>query len=216
MQDFFRFTELTYYLGSREREIRISGELKPGYVLVVKGPSGSGKSTLLKVMARLVKAQGGEIIYRDKNWYAYSPYAWRTCIQYVPQKPVMFRGNGRENLYKPFLLKGIREDRIFNEEKVREYLDIFSLPPQILEQEAITLSGGEAARLSFIRALLIEPSIILLDEPTAYLDQENRIKVLRFFSRWVKEEPGRGIVLISHQENDIEEFSDTSFISLGG
>lgn len=216
MERFFCFTELTYCLGSRERAVKVSGELKAGHILVVKGPSGSGKSTLLKVMARLVKAEEGEIIYRDKNWRVYSPYEWRVNIQYVPQRPVVFRGTVRENLEKPFMLNIMSKDKKFDEPKARKYLKDFALPEEILDQEAKTLSGGEAARISLIRALLVEPSIILLDEPTAYLDNDNRIRVLHFLNQWIKEEAGRGIVLVSHQESDIDELKNTSFIDIGG
>lgn len=214
MEDFFRFTDLTYYLGNKERMVKVSGELKPGDILVVKGPSGSGKSTLLKVMARLVKAESGEVIYKGENWYQYSPWDWRINVHYIPQKPVVFRGTVRENLLKPFRLSAVYKNKSFDEMKVKEYLDMFALKEEILEQEAKTLSGGEAARISIIRALLIEPSLLLLDEPTAYLDDENRIRVLHFLNRWVKDKPERGMILVSHQENDLDELASPGFLPI--
>lgn len=216
MKSFFRFENLTYCLGDSGRIVRVNGEVEPNRILAVKGPSGSGKSTLLKVMARLIKAEAGEVIYKDRSWHEFSPYEWRINIHYVPQKPVVFRGTAEENLLRPFALNVLGKMRTFDEIKMRRYMEAFALSETVLAQDARTLSGGEAARISLIRALMIEPSLLLLDEPTAYLDNENRGRIINFLNRWVKEETNRAIILVSHQESDLEELDNIDFLPLGG
>lgn len=216
MCGFFRFENLAYCLGDSGRIVKVSGKVEPNHILAVKGPSGSGKSTLLKVIARLIKAEAGEVIYKDRSWHEFSPYEWRINIHYVPQKPVVFKGTVEENLHRPFTLNMLEKIREFDEIKMKGYLDAFALPENILAQDARTLSGGEAARISLIRALMIEPSLLLLDEPTAYLDNENRGRIINFLKQWVKEEPNRAIILVSHQEADLEELDQVDFLYLGG
>jgi putative ABC transport system ATP-binding protein len=83
-----------------------------------------------------------------------------------------------------------------------------------LEQSAKTLSGGEAARMALIRALLLEPEVLLLDEPTAYLDEDNRQHLLTLLKYWVAEK-SRAIVMVSHNEQDLLVFPKHNSLFIG-
>ena len=73
----------------------------------------------------------------------------------------------------------------------------------MLDQEAKTMSGGEAARIALVRALIIEPEILLLDEPTAFLDQDSRHRVINLINEWVQENR-RAAIIVSHQEEELQ------------
>lgn len=199
------FNKLTRQINDAGRFFEASGAVNDGEVLSVQGPSGAGKSTLLRVLARLMAAHGGEVYSQGIPWKEIPPQEWRTRVQYVSQKPVVFEGSVEDNLKLPFTLKAINQKRKYQPELAWEYMRQLQLNDKFLQQPARSLSGGEAARVVLIRALLIEPEILLLDEPTAYLDEENRGRLADLLNQWLKE-PQRGIVLVSHSEQDLQAF----------
>ncbi|MGS0745191.1 ABC transporter ATP-binding protein [Syntrophomonas erecta subsp. sporosyntropha] len=213
MSGFFEFKNVSHQFGNQTILFKESGRLAPGEILAIKGPSGSGKSTLLRILARLIQPREGTVFYHGINWGSISPQEWRTKIHYVPQKPVIFDGNSEDNLRVPFQIKSsLNID--FPYDLAINYLEQLQLSQSVLSQEARTLSGGEASRLCLVRALLIDPEVLLLDEPTAYLDGDNRKAALRLLNTWVAEKSHRGIILVSHQEDDIDEFDKVSILSI--
>ena len=198
----FRFERIYSRFDTDDRYLEESGQVEAGNIMIVTGPSGSGKSTLLKILTRLLKPESGEVFWHDRSWHTYDPTEWRRGIQLVNQKPVVFPGMIKENFALPFSLKSQKGKAEFNIEQALYYMNKMGLSKQMLNQEARTLSGGEAARIALIRALLIEPEILLLDEPTAFLDNETRIMTLKTIDEWVKGQK-RAAIIVSHQEEDL-------------
>jgi len=195
MNCFFAFNNLYRQL-TDNRHIRASGSVEKRAILAITGASGSGKTTLLKMLARLIKPESGEIIYRGNSCYSIPPTEWRKKVHYVPQKPVVFDGTLEENFRIPFAINAVQNRTSFSLQKVLQYMQELQLPVNILSQEAHTISGGEAAKAALIRALLVEPEILLLDEPTAHLDAESRIRVLSLLNKWVGENLERAIIIV--------------------
>lgn len=207
------FTDLRrHFEGEQGRYVMESGSLAPGGILVLKGPSGTGKSTLLKTLARLLQAQGGQVYLQGRDWLNYSPSQWRVMVQYVPQKPVVFGGSLEDNLRRPFGLKSYLGKTHFEREQALVWLEKLSLPEHLLSQAAGTLSGGEAARMALIRAMLTSPQVLLLDEPTAYLDGDSRSRATELISEWVKTGEGRGVIMISHHDEDLASLPGVSIL----
>lgn len=208
----FSFNDISYSLGiERSRQIKVSGSVDCGGVLVVRGPSGSGKSTLLRILARLRPCEKGEAFLLKKSWLDIPGTCWRRKIHYQPQKPALFDGTVAANLAKPFetrILGGSKPD--FRQAK--EIMDELGLAPHLWEQDARTLSGGEAARLAFVRAILIDPVVLLLDEPTAGLDHKSRRAFYNVLGRWLAG-PDKAALLVSHN-NDYECLESVSFINI--
>lgn len=194
--------------------MQVSAELAEGSVLAVKGPSGAGKSTLLRMLARLIVSQQGRVFLKGRHWMEISPGEWRRRVHYVAQKPVLFPGSLEDNFHLPFTLAGLRNSISFSHERLDLYLDELGLSRSMLEQPAQTLSGGEAARAALIRALLIYPQVLLLDEPTAYLDDDSRRQVMAILKNWLNEDGERGIILVSHQEEDLSEMGPVSILNI--
>ncbi|MBO8137933.1 MAG: ATP-binding cassette domain-containing protein [Desulfotomaculum sp.] len=207
-----KLENLTYCLGEdTERLITVSGTVPEGSVLVIRGPSGAGKSTLLRVLARLKPCLNGRVLLKGKEWFDIPAAAWRTTVHYLPQSPVTFDGTAADNLAKPFTT-AIMKNKTPDWELVEKLVSELLLPPKILEQEAKTLSGGEAARMAFIRSLLVDPAVLLLDEPTAALDSKARQAFYKVLARWLKA-PGRAALLISHNE-DYEALENISYLDI--
>jgi lipoprotein-releasing system ATP-binding protein len=133
-------------------------ELRPGRLTAVVGPSGSGKSTLLSVVAGFRRPTAGEVL-RDgvdrAGWVLQNPagVSRRTVIDQVAQ-PYLYRGMGRTEAV-------VRADELLGRFKLNAVRD----------RQFRRLSGGEAQRLAFARGAASQPDVLLLDEPTAQLDQ---------------------------------------------
>lgn len=208
----FEFKDLEYCLGTKaDRCICASGSVNNGNVLVVRGPSGVGKSTLLRVLSRLQTYVKGEVWLKGESWLTVPGNHWRAQIHYFSQKPALFDGTVVENLARPFEL-GHMSGKKFEPQAAKRLMEQLLLPGDLWEQDARTLSGGETARLAFVRSLLIEPTILLLDEPTAALDSNARDAFYRVLSEWLKL-PGKGVLLVSHND-DYLGLPGISFLNL--
>lgn len=209
----FQFYDLTYTLGlNRTRQISVSGAVASGDTLVVKGHSGSGKTTLLRILARLQPCDSGKVYLEEKSWLQIPGTSWRALVHYLPQKPVLFDGTVGSNLAKPFETRRLA-NKGPNPDKAGVYMKQLLLAEDLWEQDAKTLSGGEAARLAFVRALLINPKVMLLDEPTAALDQDSRRAFHQTLSAWLEDTAGAA-VLVTHN-NDYTGLNRVSFLDIG-
>lgn len=214
MANLLEIDKILFSTGVRTRVVEASGCLQEGGVLNVCGPSGSGKTTLLRVLAKLKEARQGTVLYRGESWRNFSPAAWRRSIYYLAQKPVIFDGNVLHNLTRPYDLAVLKKAGLcLDRDRAAELMEKVLLSPELLDQDALTLSGGEAARMTLIRAMLVDPQIILMDEPLAALDQKSATAVLRLLNQWLEGREGRGIVLVSHV-GEISEMPRLSVINL--
>ena len=114
------------------------------------------------------------------------------------QKPVLIEGTVLSNLQRAFGFRGsntVRPDM----RVVAEELSSLLLPEKILDRDALTLSVGEAARVALVRAMLIRPQVLLLDELTAALDSNSRDAVISLLKTWL-DSHDRGIIGVTHDE----------------
>ncbi len=198
MPAFFEIDGISFVTGADSRQITVSATLPAGGALVVSGPSGSGKSTLLRILARLHACSTGEVRLNGIVWTGWPAISWRRQVQYLAQKPALFDGTVLDNLKKPFELAAVKKDLFFDPVAAERGMESLLLPAGLLHQEARTLSGGEAARVALLRALLLKPAVMLLDEPTAALDEKTRMAALAAVNEWLAGEAGRGVVIVSH------------------
>jgi len=174
-----------------------SGEVKANEILLLQGPSGAGKTTLLRALARLHPRESGSICLNEKPCEDVPPPRWRRSVHYVAPR-VLANATVLENIMYPFQFSIYKKETPPPRMTVALFLDELGLDEGILTQEARTLSGGEAARVALVRAILIEPVVLLLDEPAAPLDEKAKENLASFLSRWVADGE-RGILLVSHQ-----------------
>lgn len=167
---------------------------EPGCFYVIKGESGCGKTTLLKCMASLAEVDGGDIDYSFDG----SILELRRKVQYLPQMPVIFPGTVKENLLKPFSFKPY--DKLApGDEELSERLSSLFTQGVDLRKKAHKMSQGEKQRLALCRALMVEPEVLLCDEPTASLDEVSRKVVEEKVADFTRAK-GKTTIFISHHE----------------
>ncbi|BDG15325.1 ATP-binding cassette domain-containing protein [Thermus brockianus] len=169
-------------LSHRHGEFRLEVErleVCPGEILAVLGPSGSGKTTLLRLLAGLLRPDGGRV------------EGGRAA--YLPQTPPLLRRSVLENAAFGLRLRGVARREAWR--RAEALLARVGLAEKA-RQPAHRLSGGEAVRLALARTLLVEPEVLLLDEPTASLDPANAAQVEALLREAAQE--GRAVVLATH------------------
>jgi putative ABC transport system ATP-binding protein len=167
----------------------ISFSIEAGDRIGIIGPSGSGKSSLFRLLNLLMSPTQGEIFYENKPILDYTPMELRRNIGYVLQKPYLFGTTVKDNLLYPFQLCNQKPDLY----EINNYLTKVNLSENILEKKNTALSGGEQQRIALIRSLLIKPEIVLLDEITAALDEENTLLLEKLI---IDEQKARTITLL--------------------
>lgn len=164
-------------------------------ITCIVGPSGSGKSTLLRLLNSLSSPDHGEILFKNKSISSMDPLQLRRSVVMVSQAPVIFDGTIEDNLQ---IGRTFSEKEPASEEDMNYLLELFSLG-KLLDEEAEHLSGGEKQRLSWARAMLLDPEVFLLDEPTSALDEETARTVLLRFRDHVKEK-SKTVIMITHSQ----------------
>lgn len=147
--------------------------LESGEIVYIRGESGCGKSTFLKLLNRLLEPTEGGLEFHGSPYTEIDPTQLRKKLQFVPQLPFLFPVPILDNL------KMAATDATTGE--IEELMRGFNLPLDLLKSDGNRLSVGQAARLCVIRSLLLKPEVLLLDEPTAALDPDNREAFYRTF-----------------------------------
>lgn len=172
-------------------------ELEPG-VLALVGPNGAGKSTLMRILATVTKPTDGSVTWNGVD-IATSPDKLRMVLGYLPQDFGIYPNlNATEFLEYIAALKGL--DRREANNRIRELLqlvDLFAVRKQPLEG----YSGGMKQRLGIAQALLNDPQLLIVDEPTAGLDPEARVRFRNMLSDLASE---RIVILSTHIVSDAE------------
>jgi putative ABC transport system ATP-binding protein len=176
----------------------ISLELRAGERLAVAGPSGSGKTLLLRALAMLDPLDSGEIRWQKKTVRGDRVPGFRREVMYLHQRAAILEPTVEESLRRPFELRANR-GRQFDRQRIASMLQALGRGDSFLEKQARDLSGGETQIVALMRALQLEPCVLLLDEPTAALDPATAAAVEQLVDRWVAELPDRrALVWVSH------------------
>jgi ABC-type iron transport system FetAB ATPase subunit len=179
--------------GDREALHGFSLEVSSGERVLLSGPSGCGKSTVLRCVLGLAIPREGAVVLWGEPLNPRNVWRLRQHLAYVPQEPDLGRGTVRQVLEAPFAFRANEKLRE-NLEKIPHLLERFDLPEHLLEKEAATLSGGEKQRVALMAAILLERSLVLLDEASSALDQDNKQKV----AAWFREASGLTVLAVSH------------------
>lgn len=169
-------------------------EIYAGEILALVGPSGAGKSTLLRLLNFLEPPTSGQLLFQGRPFGQRQPMplALRRTVTTVFQRPLLLQRTVQANVRYGLGLRGLRQ----NAPQVSAALAAVGLQA-LAHHPARTLSGGEAQRVALARAMVIEPAVLLLDEPTANLDPYN-VKLIEATVLRLNREQGCTLVLVTH------------------
>jgi tungstate transport system ATP-binding protein len=187
-------------------------DIHKGEVLSLIGPSGSGKSTLLRLLNFLEYPTTGKIVFKGIAFESGKEMELeiRRQVTTVFQRPMLLDRSVWDNVVFGLRLRGHKDTR----ELPRAILDKVGLT-SLSHQRARTLSGGEAQRVALARAMIIQPDVLLLDEPTANLDPYN-VGLIENIIRHLNHEQGTTLVLVTHNVFQAKRLADRVVFLLDG
>ena len=181
----------------------INLEIGEGEFVVFVGPSGCGKSTLLRMIAGLETITRGELLIGGQRMNEVPPA--ERGIGMVFQSYALYPHlSVAENMSFGLKLAGVRRDEI--QHRVNQVAEVLQLA-HLLDRRPKALSGGQRQRVAIVRALLLEPKILLLDEPTSALDMSVQAEILNLLND-LKRDDGLTMVLVSHDPDVIDHMCD--------
>ena len=182
----------------------ITFNIRPGEKIALVGPSGSGKSTLINLLMRFYAVESGGIRVDDKNIAEYGLSDYRRNIGIVPQEVMLFGGTIRENIAygKP----GADEQDIIEAARKANALEFIESFPEKMDtlvgDRGVKLSGGQRQRIAIARAILKDPSILVLDEATSSLDAKSERLVQEALEKLME---NRTTLVIAHRLSTIRK-----------
>lgn len=184
-------------------------DIMPGEILGLVGPSGAGKSTLLRLLNFLEPPSAGQITFRNQTLDGDVPVDVRRQVTTVFQRPVLLQASVRSNVAYGLGLRGERSNGRVDEMLARVGLQDLANAP------ARKLSGGEMQRVALARALVINPAVLLLDEPTANLDPYN-VGLIEEIVAQNNRERRTTVVIVTHNVFQAKRLARRVGLLLGG
>ncbi len=182
----------------------ISFRVEKGEVLGLIGANGAGKSTTISMIATLNKPDSGNIYYEGQDIVRY-PWLMRSSLGYVPQEIALYPSlSGRDNLMFWGRANHVRGRRL--RKRVNEVADTIQITGKVLKRRVSSYSGGMKRRLNIGAALLHEPKLIIMDEPTVGLDVESRNQILDSVLQLKRQ--GVSIIYAGHYMEEMERICD--------
>ena len=190
------FSAVTAGYGGGDVLKELSLKVERGSLTCIVGPNGAGKSTVLRVISGLLKPRRGEVIFAGRSIGGHSPQdILRRGIAQIPQDHSLFTDmTVRENMELGGLLLKSRQ-RI--EKRLREIEELFPIVRERAKERAGNLSGGQQRQVEIARALMLDPKLVLVDEPSMSLDPKTVTQVFEALTRM--HQAGRQTILLVEQ-----------------
>ena len=180
------------------------------------GASGSGKTQLLRALAQLDPLDAGEILWRGGPLADAQVPAFRAEVVYHQQSPALGPGSVAEALHRPFEL-AVHRGKRFEESRALELFERLGRGGELLTTDVADLSGGERQIVALVRVLLLDPHVLLLDEPTASLDAAAQERAVELLGQWVREpRRERAYLWVTHDRELRRRVAERSVEVAGG
>jgi tungstate transport system ATP-binding protein len=199
----------------RAFKLQSSLAIKKGRRYAIIGPNGSGKSTLLRIMSLLELPDSGTVIYHNSGDELKNPFrdlSMRRKVVLLPTRASLFNDTLFNNVSYGLRVRGMGKKMM--RERIVEALEDVGLRGK-MEDHAHTLSSGEAQRLALARALILNPQVLFLDEPTASLDPASTKIVEERILTWTDKSAGI-CVIVTHNLFQARRLSDEVIFLYGG
>jgi branched-chain amino acid transport system ATP-binding protein len=213
MSNILEISDLNAGYGKSHILFDISLNIEKGVICAILGPNGSGKSTILKSIFGLTNIYSGSIIFKGMNITGMKPHKiTQLGIAYLPQVDSVYSNlSVKENL----IMAGYTLSKEEIEERIRNVCEIFPILKKYMGRRVMTLSGGERQILAMAMALMRQPSLIMLDEPTAHLAPRIAIQIFDKIKE-LNKDYGVTIILVEQNVRGALEISDKAYLLVSG
>lgn len=195
---------LTNLLGTHTLLQDISFEVAQGDRIAIVGPSGAGKTSLLRLLNRLSDSTQGRLFFENQEIRQIPVIQLRQQIVLVPQESKLLGMTVRQALEYPLVLRKVPQQTI--QQRLLSWTEKMHLPGDWLERTEVQLSLGQRQWVAIVRALMIQPKVLLLDEPTSALDAGRSHHLIHTLVALAQSQP-MTILMINHQLDLAKQFS---------
>ena len=216
MSNIYQLNNIGFYYGDTScvdfslSDVNI--EIKKSHLVAIVGPNGSGKTSLLNILAFLERPKVGVLIYNEKKLEKNNSEHFRKAVGYVQQSPYLLRGSVFKNLELGLKLKNTdKESRI---KKVNEIMQLLAIS-HLSDRSARSLSGGEAQKVAIGQVLVLEPDVLILDEPFTHLDKES-IHELEQLVLTLKNDLKKTVIFTTHDQIQAQWLADDIYSVING
>ncbi len=187
-------------------------DVQRGETLAVVGPNGAGKTTLLLTLAHLLRPARGEVKYDGKPIHEWEELEYRRKIAFVFQDPLLMDMSVEENVSLGLKFRGVdKSERHVHAMKWMKAMGVESLS----KRRAGQLSGGEAQRVSLARAFVLDPELLLMDEPFSAVDPQTRSQLLKDLSTLLSHDH-RTTIFVTHNLKEAAQMSHRVAVIIRG
>jgi tungstate transport system ATP-binding protein len=187
-------------------------DISRGETLAVVGPNGAGKSTLLLALARLLRIARGEIVVVGCSLADCDELEYRRKIAFVFQDPLLMDMSVEDNVGLGLKFRGVSKEEIHA--RAGKWMQAMGVD-SLAKRRAGQLSGGEAQRVSLARAFVLDPQLLLMDEPFSAVDPQTRSQLLEDLSSLLAEDH-RTTIFVTHNLKEAAQMGDRVAVIVGG
>jgi putative ABC transport system ATP-binding protein len=188
----------------------VSLEVQAAGRLSIAGPSGSGKTLLLRALAVLDRLDDGEVRWQGRPVTRDRIPPFRKAVMYLHQRPALWDETVEAALRRPFTL-AVHHGGQFDRGRIVRLLQLLDRDESFLAKRTADLSGGEMQIAALLRAIQLDPTVLLLDEPTAALDSHTAATVEELLGGWVgNSSDERALVWVTHDAQQARRVADTT------
>ncbi len=209
-----RFNNISINYGNTTALSAINLEFQPHKTTILIGPSGCGKSTILRLIAGLIKHHNGTIVFEDSTLTPDNITPLRRRMGYVIQEGGLFPHlSVRHNVTLMASYLNWPKSKI--DARAHELAELVRISPELFSRYPSELSGGQRQRVSLMRALMLDPDLLLLDEPLGALDPMIRYELQQELKE-IFEKLRKTVIMVTHDLAEASFFADHIVLLRGG
>jgi tungstate transport system ATP-binding protein len=212
MTSLYQLKNITFNYATGFSLSDINIEIKKSNIIAIVGPNGSGKTSLLNILSFLNLPHDGALIYEDEELDGTNIAQFKKTVGYIQQNPYLLRGTVFKNIELGLKLKHI--DKEIRAKKVFEIMKLLGIT-ELSERSSRLLSGGEAQKVAIAQVLVLEPEVLILDEPFTHLDKKS-IKDIERIIFALKSKLKKTVIFTTHNQMQAQCLADDIYSVVKG
>ncbi len=212
MMNVYQLRNVTFNYGTEFNLVDVCVDIKQSKITAIVGPNGSGKTSFLNILSFLKRPCTGSLIYNGEELNRINLARFKSSVGYVQQNPYLLRGSAFKNIELGLKLKHVEKQS--RTKKVLEVMHLLGIT-DLSSRMARTLSGGEAQKVAIGQVLVLEPEVLILDEPFSHLDK-NAIHEFEQLILKLKEKLDKTIIFTTHNQYQAQWLADDIYSVIKG